>query len=100
MSIRYSERLVEAGVEGSVGNIGDSYDNALAETINGLFKTEVVRRMEPWQNAEDLEFTVLTWVTWYNNELLLEPLEYLSPEPFEKMYHQEQKNSAEAPAAA
>ena len=66
MSVRTSERLVESGIESSVENIGDSYDNALAETINGLFKTEEVRRMGPWQNVEKLEFAVLQGVACYN----------------------------------
>jgi len=64
LSIRYAERLQEAGIEPSVGSVGDSYDNALAETINGLYKTEVIRQQGPWRNIEDVEFATLTWVDW------------------------------------
>ncbi len=78
LSIRYAERLQEAGIEPSVGRVGDSYDNALAETINGLYKTEVIRQQGPWRNIEDVEFATLTWVDWFNNrrvcgELILKP---------------------------
>ncbi len=80
LSIRYTERLAEAGIERSVGSVGDSYDNALAETVNGLFKTEVIRRRGPWRNIDDVEFAVLEWVDWFNNRRLLEPLGYV-PRP-------------------
>ena len=70
VSIRYTERLLEAGIEPSVGSVGDSYDNALAETINGLFKTEVIRRRGPWRNLEAVEFATLEWVDWFNNRRL------------------------------
>jgi transposase InsO family protein len=90
LSIRYSDRLAEAGVEGSVGSVGDSYDNALAETVIGLFKTEVIRRCGPWRNVDEVEFAVLEWVGWYNNRRLLEPLGYMSPVDFENAYHQPQ----------
>src|SRR5829696_1304509 len=73
VSIRYTERLVEAGIEPSVGSVGDSYDNALAETINGLFKTEVIRRRGPWRSLEAVEFATLEWVDWFNHRRLLEP---------------------------
>jgi transposase InsO family protein len=74
LSIRYSERLAEAGVEPSVGNIGDSYDNALAETIIGLFKTQVIHRCGPWKNSDAVEYATLEWVDWYNNRRLLQPI--------------------------
>ena len=73
LSIKYTERLAAAGLEPSVGSVGDSYDNALAETINGLYKTEVIRRMGPWRSLEAVEFATLEWVDWFNNRRLLEP---------------------------
>ena len=74
LSIRYTERLAEAGIEPSVGSVGDSYDNALAETINGLFKAEVIHRRGPWRSFEAVEFATLEWVDWFNNRRLLEPI--------------------------
>ena len=74
MSIRYRERLAEAGIEPSVGSKGDSYDNALAETINGLYKTELIHRRAPWKTKESLELATLEWVSWFNHHRLLEPL--------------------------
>lgn len=74
VSIRYSERLAEAGIEPSVGSVGDSYDNALAETINGLDKAEVLHRRGPWRSFEAVEFATLTWVDWFNHRRLLEPI--------------------------
>jgi len=94
VSIRYTERLAEAGVEPSVGSIGDCYDNALAESIIGLFKTEVVRRQGPWRNLEQVEYATLEWVDWFNNRRLLEPIGYLPPAEFEEVYYRRQ----EAPA--
>ncbi len=88
LSIRYTERLAEAGLVGSVGSVGDSYDNALAESVIGLFKAEVIRRLGPWRSVDDVEFAVLEWVEWFNNRRLLEPLGYLSPAVFESRYHQ------------
>ena len=79
VSIRYTERLAEAGIERSVGSVGDSYDNALAETIIGLFKTEVIQRRGPWRNFDAVEFATLEWVDWFNNRRLLEPLGYVPP---------------------
>jgi len=67
LSIRYTERLLEAGIESSVGSVGDSYDNALAETLIGLYKTEVIRRRGPWRNLEHVEFATREWVDWFNN---------------------------------
>ena len=79
VSIRYTERLAEAGIEPSVGSVGDSYDNALAETIIGLFKTEVIRRRGPWRSLEAVEFATLEWVDWFNNRRLLEPIGNMPP---------------------
>jgi putative transposase len=87
LSIRYTERLEEAGIETSVGSRGDSYDNALAESIIGLYKTEVVRHEGPWRNLEEVEFATLVWVDWFNNARLLEPLGYVSPAEFEQAYY-------------
>jgi transposase InsO family protein len=83
LSIRYSERLLEAGIEPSAG----SYDNALAETINGLFKAEVIRRRGPWRGAEAVEFATLEWVDWFNNRRLLEPIGNIPPAEAEARYH-------------
>ncbi|XQZ47571.1 hypothetical protein E2978_21610 (plasmid) [Paracoccus yeei] len=79
LSIRYSERLAEAGIEPSVGSVGDSYDNALAETINGLFKAEVIHRRRPWRSFEAVEYATLEWVDWFNNRGLLEPIGNIPP---------------------
>ncbi len=89
LAIRYTERLAEAGIERSVGTVGDSYDNALAETINGLFKTEVVHSRGPWRNVEAVEFATLEWVDWFNKRRLLQPLGYVPPAEFEMAYHQQ-----------
>ena len=79
VSIRYSERLAEAGIEPSVGSKGDSYDNALAETINGLYKAELIHRRAPWKTKEAVEFATLEWVSWFNHHRLLEPIGYIPP---------------------
>jgi transposase InsO family protein len=89
VSIRYTERLAEAGIERSVGSVGDSYDNALAETINGLYKTEVIRRNGPWRNVDDVEYATLVWVDWFNNRRLVEALGYVPPAEFEAAYYQQ-----------
>lgn len=89
LSIRYTERLAESGIEPSVGSTGDSYDNAMAESVIGLFKTEVVRRLGPWKGVEDVEFATLDWVAWFNNKRLLEPLGYVPPIEFEEAYYQQ-----------
>ena len=86
LSIRYTERLAEAGAVASVGSKGDSYDNALAETINGLYKTEVIRRRGPWKNIDDVEFATLEWVDWFNNRRLLEPIGDIPPAEYEMLY--------------
>lgn len=90
LSIRYTERLVEAGIEPSVGSRGDAYDNALAECVIGLYKTEVIVRKGPWKNSEDVEFKTFEWVDWFNNRRLLEPIGYLPPVEYEAMYYQQQ----------
>ena len=87
VSIRYSERLAEAGIEPSVGSIGDSYDNALAETVHGLFKTEVIRRRGPWRSMDAVEFATLEWVDWFNNRRLLEPIGNMPPAEAEERYY-------------
>ena len=87
VSIRYTERLVEAGIEPSVGSVGDSYDNALAETINGLYKAEVIHRRGPWRSFEAVEFATLEWVDWFNNRRLLEPIGYIPPAEAEDRYY-------------
>jgi transposase InsO family protein len=87
LAIRYTERLAEAGIEPSVGSRGDSYDNALAETVIGLFKTEVIRQAGPWRGLEDVEYATLEWVAWFNTQRLLEPLGYLPPAEYEERYH-------------
>jgi putative transposase len=79
VSIRYTERLAEAGIEPSVGSRGDSYDNALAETINGLFKAELIHRRAPWKTSEAVELATLEWVSWFNHHRLLEPIGYIPP---------------------
>jgi putative transposase len=94
LSIRYTERLAEAGIEPSVGTTGDSYDNALAETVIGLYKTEEIRRRGPWKTIEDVEFATLEWVAWYNSRRLLEPLGYVPPDEFERAYYNRQATDA------
>jgi transposase InsO family protein len=96
VSIRYTERLAAAGIERSVGSVGDSYDNALAETINGLYKTEVIRRRGPWRNVDDVEYATLVWVDWFNNRRILEPLGYVPPAEFEAAYYQQQSQAMAA----
>jgi transposase InsO family protein len=91
VSIRYTERLAEAGIEPSVGSVGDSYDNALAETVNGLFKTEVIRRRGPWRSLEAVEFATLEWVDWFNNRRLLEPIGNIPPAEAEARYYTQVK---------
>jgi putative transposase len=86
VSIKYTERLAEAGIEPSVGSVGDSYDNALAETINGLYKTEVIRRRGPWKSLEAVEFATLEWVDWFNHRRILEPIGNIPPAEAEQRY--------------
>jgi transposase InsO family protein len=88
VSIRYTDRLADAGIEPSVGSVGDSYDNALAETIFGLYKTEVIRRRGPWRNLEEVEYATLEWVDWFNHRRLFEPIGNIPPVEFEQLYYQ------------
>lgn len=89
VSIRYTERLTEAGIEPSVGSKGDSYDNALAETINGLYKTELIHRRAPWKSRESVELATLEWVAWFNHNRLLEPIGYIPPAEAEANYYRQ-----------
>lgn len=93
LAIRYTDRLLEAGIESSVGSRGDAYDNALAETINGLYKAEVIYHLGPWKGLEDVEFATLEWVAWYNSQRLMEPLGYIPPAAFEEAFHRAQADS-------
>ena len=94
VSIRYTERLVEAGIEPSVGSVGDSYDNALAETINGLYKAEVIHRLGPWRNLQAVEMATLEWVDWFNHHRLLEPIGNVPPAEAEELYYRQLAGSA------
>jgi putative transposase len=96
LSIRYTERLRQAGAEPSVGSVGDSYDNALAETIIGLYKTEVIHRRGPWRKLDDVEYATLEWVDWFNNRRLLESIGNLPPSEFELLYYRQLDESATA----
>lgn len=87
VSIKYTERLAEAGIEPSVGSVGDSYDNALAETINGLYKAEVIHRRGPWRSFEAVEYATLEWVDWFNHRRLLEPIGNIPPAEAEEQYY-------------
>ena len=98
LSIRYTERLAEVGIEPSVGSKGDSYDNALAESVIGLFKTEVIRRRGPWRSLEDVEFATLEWVAWFNHRRLLEPIGHVPPAEHEQAYYGRQQAPAELAA--
>ncbi len=90
VSMRYTERLAEAGAAPSVGSVGDAYENALAESVIGLYKTEVIRRRGPWRSFDDVEFATLKWVAWFNTQRLLEPLGYVPPAEYEAAYHETQ----------
>jgi putative transposase len=89
LSMRYTARLAEAGIAPSVGSRGDSYDNAMAESIIGLFKTEVIQRKGPWRHLEAVEFATLTWVDWFNTRRLLQPIGYVPPAEYEAHYYQQ-----------
>jgi transposase InsO family protein len=97
LSIRYSERLTDVGAQPSVGSVGDSYDNALAETIIGLYKSEVIHRRGPWRNLEAVEYATLEWVDWFNHRRLLEPIGNVPPAEFEVSYYQ---STGQLPIAA
>ena len=88
--MRYTQRFADAGVAPSVGSRGDSYDNALAESVIGLFKAEFIRRRAPWTSIEDVEFAALTWIDWFNTRRRLEPIGYVQPAEYEARYYQEQ----------
>ena len=94
VSIRYTERLAAAGIEPSVGSVGDSYDNAMAESIIGLFKAEVIWRLGPWKSLETVEFATLQWVDWFNNRRLLEPIGNVPPAEAEARYYADQEEIA------
>jgi len=96
LAIRYADRLADVGISPSVGSVGDSYDNTLAETINGLYKTEVIRRQGPWKHIEDVEFATLTWVDWFNHRRLLEPIGNVPPAEKEAAYYQQLESQAKA----
>jgi len=98
LAIRYTARLLDAGIEPSVGSRGDSYDNALAESVIGLFKTEVIHRRGPWRGLADVELATLEWVWWFNHRRLLEPLGYLPPAEFEEHFHQTAERQTSAVA--
>ena len=87
LSMRYTDRLAEAGIEPSVGSRGDSYDNALAESVIGLFKTELIQRQGPWRQLKAVEFATLAWVDWFNTRRLLEPIGYVPPAEYEAQYY-------------
>jgi putative transposase len=92
LCIRYTERLAEAGIEPSVGSKGYSYDNAMAESVIGLFKTEVIRRRGPWRTLEDVEFATLEWVAWFNHRRLMGPIGDLRPVEYEEAYFRRHEN--------
>lgn len=94
LSMRYTDRLTEAGIQPSVGSRGDSYDNALAESVIGLFKTEVIQRKGPWRYLEAVEFATLTWVDWFNTRRLLEPIGYMPPAEYEARYYEQRRRPA------
>jgi len=96
LSIRYTEKLAEAGIDASVGSVGDSYDNAMAETINGLYKTEIIRRRAPWKNIDEVEYATLEWVDWFNHRRILEPIGNIPPAEYELMYYQQLEESSHA----
>jgi transposase InsO family protein len=89
LAMRYTDRLADAGIEPSVGSRGDSYDNAMAESIIGLYKTEMIQRKGPWRHLEGVEFATLDWVDWFNNRRLLEPIGYVPPAEYEANYYQQ-----------
>jgi transposase InsO family protein len=97
LSIRYSERLAEIGAQPSVGSVGDSYDNALAETVIGLYKAEVIHHRGPWRSLDDVEYATLEWVDWFNHRRLLEPIGNIPPVEYEAQYHQ---SAGQLPIAA
>jgi putative transposase len=95
-AIRFTQRLAEAGAVTSVGSRGDSYDNALAETIIGLYKTELIRRRGPWKDLDEVEYATLEWVDWFNHRRLLAPIGYVPPAELEVDYHRREDPSRTA----
>jgi putative transposase len=91
LSIRYTDRLLEAGIKASVGTAGDSYDNALAETINGLYKSELIHLRGPWKTKAAVEMATLEWVAWFNNKCLLSSIGYVQPAETDKIYYRQQQ---------
>jgi transposase InsO family protein len=100
IAMRYTERLVEMGAAPSLGSVGDAYDNALAESVIGLFKTEVIHRRGPWRSFDDVEYATLEWVAWFNQQRLLEPLGYVPPAEFEEQFHRHQQILQTTPTGA
>ncbi len=96
LSIRYTERLADAGIEPSVGSVGDSYDNAMAETINGLYKTELIWRRGPWRGLDDVEYATLEWVDWFNHHRILEPIGDIPPAEYEANYYRQTSPARDA----
>ena len=96
VAIRYADRLAEAGIHPSVGSVGDSYDNALAETINGLYKTELIRQQGPWRSIEAVELATLTWVDWFNNRRIMESIGNVPPAELEAEYYEQQGSAIAA----
>ena len=96
LSVRYTDRLAQAGIESSVGSAGDSYDNALAETIIGLYKTEMIRARAPWKTLDEVEYATLEWVDWFNQRRLLATIGHVPPAEYEQMYYDEINRSCRA----
>ena len=96
LSIRYTERLAEVGIESSVGSVGDSYDNALAESIIGLYKTEVIRARGPWRHMDNVEYATLEWVDWFNNRRLFETIGNIPPIELEQAYYEQLESQPQA----
>ena len=96
LSIRYTDRLAEAGIDTSVGSVGDSYDNAMAESVNALYKAELIRAQGPWRSLEAVELATLEWTDWFNNRRLLEPIGNVPPVEYEHAYYLSQQAGTEA----
>src|SRR3954467_12736758 len=96
LAIRYTERLAETGAVNSVGSKGDSYENALAETIIGLYKAELVRNRGPWRGLDDVEYATLEWVDWFNHRRLFEAHGHIPPAEFEKLHHRQEASGQQA----
>ena len=97
MSVAYTERLAEIGARPSIGSIGDSYDNSLAETLNGLYTTELIRRQGPWRNVEHVELATLAWVEWFNDQRLHGELGDVPPAEFEHNYYAQTRARSKVP---